>query len=333
MLNLGKRLVTLSHRLAGLRNYIPGTYLGPGRNVRLFNGKLRPPFSCSVVAVEHCNLTCRDCNHASPVVPADFAKPAKILPGLKNLAEVYRPRAINLIGGEPLLHPDLSGLISAVKSAGLGKYVSVTTNAQLLGRMPDSFWQEVNSLELSLYPGFELDATERSRLIAKAQHHHIRLIAYKFDRFRVTFSLRGTRDPELAERIFRTCEMAHLWGCHTIAEGHFFKCAQSIYVPQIPGCAASHPETTDGISLAAGEGLFDRLYRYLSSDKPLRACGFCLGTVGKTRPHRLVDPKSWPNEFDAPAEELIDFDRLDQLERNQPKRFKEHREALFKVNA
>ena len=327
-----KKLVNLTYRLIELRNYLPGKYIGPGANVRIFNKKIRPPYSCSIVAVDHCNLSCLDCDHASPVVRRKFADSSELMPGLKNLSEVYRPRTLNLVGGEPLLHPKLVELIQAMKTVGLGKHVSLMTNAVLLNRLSDQFWDEINALELSVYPETVVNETFLEGIKLQAQKHHVKLSAYAFDKFRTTFSSRGTADSDLARRIFRTCEKAHLWGCHTISGRHLYKCAQCIYVTQIPGTRAGHDFTEDGVPLDNKKGLFGQLYDYFDSDQPLKACGYCLGTVGKIHPHTFAKPDGLAASHDRPTEDLIDYKRLEELEKGLGT-FVEHRNLMFKINA
>lgn len=329
---LQKKLVNLVQRFSVLRNYLPGKYIGPGRNVRVCNGILRPPYSCSIVAVEHCNLSCLDCNHASPVMPQGFVDPADIMPALRNLAGVYQPRTLNLIGGEPLLHPKLVELIQAMKTIGMGKHVSTVTNAILLGRMPDQFWDEINALELSVYPKTNVNEAFLEEVKSRARKHSVRMEAFSFDRFRATFSAQGTTDTTLVKRIYNSCEIANLWGCHTVFGKYFYKCPQAIYAPQIPGTRATHDFTEDGVPLDKKEGLFGKLYDYLDSDEPLKACGYCLGTVGKMRPHQFVKPEEWAAYHDVPAEELIDYERLEELEKGLGT-FVEHRNLMFKINA
>ena len=83
-----------------------------GEDGLIHNGNLE------IMAAHGCNLTCRSCTHASPVLrPKDIADPETTARDLSRLARCYRANRVKLLGGEPLLHPDLVALADAVREA------------------------------------------------------------------------------------------------------------------------------------------------------------------------------------------------------------------------
>lgn len=89
---------------------------------------------------DRCNLNCAYCSHFAPV-----AKPYII--SMETLAaECQRLKhlnlhEINLLGGEPLMHPQLPEAIRLVRSILPDTKITINTNGLLLGRMKSQFWQ------------------------------------------------------------------------------------------------------------------------------------------------------------------------------------------------
>jgi cyclic pyranopterin phosphate synthase len=278
------------------------------------NGKIAPPLSCELNTVDHCNLTCLDCNHASPSVRPGYADPNDVFKDFSTLAAFYQARIVKIIGGEPLLHPDLLSLIKAVRKSKIGEKILLVTNGTLLHKMPAAVWEAIDQLEISLYPEVRLTEGMLQEFKRKAAKNNIHLVRHAYQTFRITFSTVGTSDDNLVHRIYRTCKLARLWGCQSIHRGYFFKCPQCIYIPSIiePSLAYSH--TDDGVQISASHNLRDSLIAYLSSKTPLKACRYCLGVVGKERKHQLVKRGAWKTAHEKRTEDLIDYEKLERIE-------------------
>jgi len=274
-----------------------------------------PPCSCEINAVDHCNISCLDCNHASPVCAARVADPEAVCRDLSGLARHYKPDVVKIIGGEPLLHPELPELVRAVRRSAVSERIMLVTNGLLLRKMPSQVWEEIDELELSIYPETgHLLARDMPYIQAMLEKSRTKLSRYCYKNFRVTFSTAGSRDKELAQRIYRTCELARLWGCQSVHEGHFFKCPMSIYVPRILDRKQFYDYRENGVGIHAGPGFRERLIAYLESKEPLRACHNCLGSVGIRRDHRIINKADWLSGHAVPTEELVDYERLLRLE-------------------
>jgi molybdenum cofactor biosynthesis enzyme MoaA len=90
---------------------------------------------CEINVAEHCNLSCRACSHLSPVHPKAFADPAVVARDLGALAHSYHAKTVRLLGGEPLLHPDLPSVIDAVRASRVCETITVVTNGILQPRV------------------------------------------------------------------------------------------------------------------------------------------------------------------------------------------------------
>lgn len=275
----------------------------------LKGGFIVPPTHLELIVTDHCNLSCRDCNHASPAVPAWTADPEQVHRDLSVLAKIYRPRFIKVIGGEPLMHRELADVIRAARSTGISQRFHLITNGVLLDRMDDAVMDEIDELEVSVYPGVhDLDAiTATAREKTRAFGKRLKLSEY-YD-FRATFTTTGTHDDALVARIFAACKLAHVWGCHAVRDGYLHRCPQSIYIPMLVDGIAGIEH--DRIALDDAEDLQHRILDFVNARTPLASCRHCVGTVGRQQPHALVPRRDWRRDADPPSESLVDPDWLE----------------------
>jgi MoaA/NifB/PqqE/SkfB family radical SAM enzyme len=106
---------------------------------------------------DHCNLNCKGCSHYSPL-----AKPSNydidILDrDFKRLSKLTNRKIglLKLIGGEPMLHPQLLDILFICRKYFEGR-IFIYTNGTLLLKQPAAFWQTCRDnqidIEMSVYP-------------------------------------------------------------------------------------------------------------------------------------------------------------------------------------
>jgi hypothetical protein len=231
--------------------------------------------------VDHCNLTCADCCSLSPLLPKWLAEPEQLARDLVAAARVLAPRVFKLVGGEPLLHPDIVEMVRRVKAANIAPRVSVTTNGLLLMRMPDAFFEAVDALTISLYPLPQL--TARPEIEERAARFGVALNWKEQNSFvRMDRSTPASSD-EIAT-VYRDCWLRER--CHLIRDGVFFTftCTR----PPHFGTLRGRDFSRDGVRLDERAGLADELLAYLSREEPLEACALCFGGAAEMAPHRLM---------------------------------------------
>ena len=90
-------------------------------------------------------------------------------------------------------------------------------------------------------------------------------------------------------------------------DGWLYRCPQSVFLPeQLPD--GGWDRTVDGLEITADPDFTDRLLTFLNRDMPLRACGNCLGSVGRLHPHTEVPRAQWRQEL--PTEDVLDREFL-----------------------
>ncbi|MGW1076169.1 radical SAM protein [Streptomyces sp. NPDC002537] len=279
---------------------------------RMVNGKVETPEGCEINVAYHCNLGCASCSHLSPAFRRSLADPGTIARDLTVLARSFRARFVKVLGGEPLLHPRLVDILHSVRASGIAPRTLVCTNGLLLPRMGDDFWAAVDEVEISVYPGQELPEEQRARVEARAAGHGVTLTLARYSHFRYSYSEHGTDDAQLVRRIHATCQIAHVWRCHTVYEGHFFTCPQSVFIPQV--IADREDIWADALPLADDPGFARRLLDHLRRPEPLRACRNCMGSVGRLMPHQQRTRRDFRAPQQHSTEELADRRFLTLLE-------------------
>ena len=89
----------------------------------------------------HCNLRCAGCSHLSPFSQKKFPSLESFCDDIRKLSEGLHASEMRLLGGEPLLNPEISTYIKEAKESGIANAVSITTNGLLLHKMDDDFWE------------------------------------------------------------------------------------------------------------------------------------------------------------------------------------------------
>jgi hypothetical protein len=219
---------------------------------------------------------------------------------LSILASVYHARWLRILGGEPLLHPDLCGIVHAVRESGVADRIAIVTNGVLLPRVTGSLWPAIDAMEVALYPGHELEAETLRECRRSSQAHSVDLRVVRVREFRESYSEIGSGDREVIQRIYDTCHEAHIWRCHTVANGSFYKCPQSYFLGKL-----LH-DGRDGLTLRPASDLRKRLFTYLQNPEPLASCTNCLGTAGRRFSHTQAKRAQFRQHQARPTEDLID---------------------------
>ncbi len=86
------------------------------------------PWKAHLYVTEHCNLNCSYCNEHDESIPSPTLSQLKQwMKKIRDLGVVY----LSLMGGEPLMHPDIVEVVRQAKSLGF-EGVGIVTNAFLL---------------------------------------------------------------------------------------------------------------------------------------------------------------------------------------------------------
>ena len=105
-----------------------------------------------IEVTEHCNLNCKGCDSLAPLAGEEYLDIAECEKDLSRLSEISGGIVdhINILGGEPLLHPDIEKFVKLTRMYfPIGKIV-IVTNGILLKSMKQKFWEtcKENKIEI-----------------------------------------------------------------------------------------------------------------------------------------------------------------------------------------
>ena len=260
------------------------------RIIKRMRGSLGPVpvHSLAVHTVMHCNLSCRGCNHASPLQEESLAEPEQIERDLRRARRVVHSRLVRVMGGEPLLHPRIDDVLQIIKDSRITDQIVVVTNGTLMGKMTDRFWSLADLLHVSRYPGVPLHVPARRE--AKVQFKD-------FPEFHETYSTIRNDVEGLVRTIYDACTIKQ--GCYGLAHGRFFRCMRAAYLPRAIGL----PDDLDGVPL--GNLTRRGLRAHLKEDRPLKSCAYCTGSSGKSYPHQQLPARVWLTYQNRPIAHMI----------------------------
>jgi molybdenum cofactor biosynthesis enzyme MoaA len=107
--------------------------------------------------VDHCNLGCKGCGHFSPLSEERFTSLTTFKRDFSRLKNLFENISIiRLMGGEPLLHPDVSLFSEFSRVMFPRASIRLVTNGILLLKQPDTFWEQCArdeiEIQVSEYP-------------------------------------------------------------------------------------------------------------------------------------------------------------------------------------
>lgn len=102
--------------------------------------------------VEHCNLNCQYCDHFSPIAEKNFLDIETFEKDIKQLSKVLNGnlKQLFLLGGEPLLHPQLIDFLPICRKYFPKTQISIFTNGILLEEQPEIFWKTCSQYDIEI---------------------------------------------------------------------------------------------------------------------------------------------------------------------------------------
>lgn len=221
--------------------------------------------------VDHCNLKCNHCSHFCHLIDeeiyTDINQFTKDINELSSKLDVFQLR---LLGGEPLLHPQINNFMIEARKAFPASFISIVTNGILLPSMPQSFWDTVKEnrikIDLSKYP---IIGNKFSEILDLIDDHDMQPGNIKLaKKFFESLNPKGDSDIEKSYKICGSKACVNLW------KQHLYPC-QNCYRYYYNKKFNTNLELPPAIDLykLSGKEIFEELKKY---KKPFSACKFCL---------------------------------------------------------
>lgn len=179
--------------------------------------------------VDHCNLKCKGCDHFACVADPYYVKFETIKNDVERLGKIFRNDYISQIavmGGEPLLHPDLLNILKVVRDNFPYSTIRLTTNGLLLLNQDDTFWRVCRENDITIvntkYPiNLDFDAMKE-----RAKRESVEFMYFEGTgdatvktSFKKFINLKGNSNPVES---FSNCHISN-YG-NFVMEGKFYGC-------------------------------------------------------------------------------------------------------------
>jgi hypothetical protein len=228
--------------------------------------------------VHHCNLTCAGCSHFAPQAKRQFLTHQEIERDVALAGERLEPEFVHIMGGEPLLHPQLADFLEDFRAGFPHATIKIVTNAVLHERMTGKLAEEIRRhriiVAVSVYPQ---SGVTKEKVSAWCEQETLEVEFWTQDTFLDFINLEGTSDPVAARAV---CTMA---GAFNVREGRLFPCPVAAW-GQFGGLPF---RVEDGVALTSDH---DELALALDRRRVNSCCRFCHESPVRV-PHRMLRPR------------------------------------------
>lgn len=182
------------------------------------NGSILPYLEFHLT--DHCNLNCKGCIHFCPIAEENFLKMDNFLRDINRLSELFvNISRIRIMGGEPLLHPQVTEFMVVTRRFFPNSTISLVTNGILLPVMDSLFYEALKDneirLDISVYPLIKNDMYAKTK---KANDYGVPIEFRNVDYFGKFVNTAGNSDKNTT---FESCWMNY---CTFLRDGRIYPC-------------------------------------------------------------------------------------------------------------
>jgi len=215
--------------MTGLKTFLIVKY----RKLRTFyNKKLSRRFLFEVQLADHCNLNCASCSHFSPIADEKFIDVSKYEKDCEKFAELAKNNVhkIHLLGGEPLLHPNISDIIKITRKYFTKCKIKIATNGILLDQMNEDFWKTCNANNIIISINYYPIKINTKKITELSSQYHVKVESFRrtwdFTFRKDIVDINGTHNSNDS---FKKC----LPVCHQLYEGKLYMCRVPAYIKYV----------------------------------------------------------------------------------------------------
>jgi organic radical activating enzyme len=180
---------------------------------------------------EHCNLNCKCCGTYAPLAKEEYTDLATFQSDLQQLSKLVGNRllSLHLLGGEPLLHPEIEQFVIAARQTFPEIYIDVVSNGLLARKMPESFWNTMREqnvvMQFSAYP-INLDYVE---LVKFVREKGVQSFTFKGDQ-RINVFTRKALDPMGQQNMYASHLHCAAGNTTQLRQGKLYRCPTAAYI-------------------------------------------------------------------------------------------------------
>jgi hypothetical protein len=227
--------------------------------------------------LDHCNLRCKGCDHFAAVADERFVALDDIKKDLVQMSKILNGDVarIGVMGGEPLLHPQLKDILIHTRLCFPKTLIQLVTNGLLLLRQDKEFWgicREQNIVIVNTQYPIKLNYKKIKETAAEYgvvfKHYHDTGEATKTS-YKIPLDIEGRQNPR---KSFMKCFHANT--LPLLMEGKLYSCTVAPNVRHFNKRFGTHLELENGDSLDIYRvKKASDLLKFLSCPKPF--CRYC----------------------------------------------------------
>jgi hypothetical protein len=227
--------------------------------------------------LDHCNLNCISCDHFAAIAKERFVSSDKITCDIARMAELFNDTIgrIAIMGGEPLLHPQLKEILIKARMYFPNTLIQLVTNGILLLKQDVGFWtvcRENNIVIVNTKYPIELDydaicnMAKKYEVIFEYRNNTEKKIKTMY---KIPLDISGVQNPR---KSFSKC--FHANSCVLLMEGKIYTCtiAPNIHIFNENFNTHMELEAEDYLCINAVNSKEDIL-KFLCVPKPF--CRYC----------------------------------------------------------
>ena len=170
-----------------------------------------------------CNLSCQNCDHLAPYFGKNHYSFEDFSRDVDLMSEIAVASKVRLLGGEPLLNPNLKQYVLKAKES-LTKDLHLCTNGTLLLSYKDtSVFNEINTVTISTYSSVVKTPEAVNNFKVKVMDY-MKQFSCKVDFYYVdSFFDKYTKEKVSGEKSWQDCQVSK--NCHSVYCGKFSMCS------------------------------------------------------------------------------------------------------------
>ena len=218
--------IYMLHDIAG-KNKLPifdedgNILLNRVRKIRFSSDKPTIPYF-EVPITDKCNLNCKGCLFACNGVDEYEDVPyEQIEKDAVRMSELFHDVPwIRILGGEPLLHPDILKILEMYRSVFNDSEIDLCTNGLLIPKMDDNFFACLKKNRITVHvSGYKPTYGMLNRIDEILKQHGVDYTVLKREEFAKYYTLNPDND---ADESFRDCIAS---GCREVYRGKLLRCS------------------------------------------------------------------------------------------------------------
>lgn len=240
---------------------------------------VKDPYTLDIHATEHCNLNCMSCVHYSPLAEPSFIDLKKLETTMNKMKSCHAQRLfreVHVLGGEPLLHPDITSVLQIIRTCFTMKHtqVKLLTNGLLLNKMPNSFWEVCKKYDIEINITIYSIPVDYTQCVNLCKNHGVRVDIYgdhaevPFGQYRLNPGLEGAKGMR---KKYYDCS-SHNW--MQLDGDRLYLCPQSAYVRHLNKAMGFNFKHRKGDYLQIDK--LNRLSFWIFRFKPKPFCEYCV---------------------------------------------------------